>query len=167
MDVKLIPLDQIHPYEKNPRKNDDAVDKVAASIREFGFNVPIIVDGDWTIVAGHTRYRAAGKLGLKEIPVIVVEGLTDEQIRQYRIIDNKTGELSSWDYDKLMMELGAIPEIDMSAFEFGGFGGADDTEEGTADLTTNLDEGYELDLSEYEDEAFDNECPYCGFRWNE
>lgn len=166
MEVKMMRLDWIRPYENNPRKNDEAVDKVRASIEQFGFNVPIVIDPDGVIVAGHTRFKAAKALGLKEVPVIVARDLTDDQIRQYRIVDNKTAELSSWDYEKLMMELDAIPEIDMSAFQFGGFDETDEQEEQT-DMTTNLDDGYELDLSEYEDEAFDNECPYCGFKWNE
>lgn len=162
----MMRLDRIRPYENNPRKNEEAVDKVRASIEQFGFNVPIVIDPDGVIVAGHTRFKAAKALGLTEVPVIVARDLTDDQIRQYRIVDNKTAELSSWDYEKLMMELDAIPEIDMSAFQFGGFDETDEQEEQT-DMTTNLDDGYELDLSEYEDEAFDNECPYCGFKWNE
>ncbi len=160
-------LDEIMPYENNPRNNDEAVDKVAASIEQFGFNVPILVDPDGVIVAGHTRYKAAQKLKIDKVPVIVVDGMDEESLRQFRIVDNKTAELSGWDYDKLILELGGIPEINMDAFEFGDFsgGGIPDTEE--EDLSTNLDDGFELDLSEYDDESFDYECPYCGFKWNE
>lgn len=167
MKIQEFSIENVKPYERNPRKNGDAVEMVGASIEKFGFNVPIIVDEEGVIIAGHTRYLAAKKMGMKTVPVVVAEGLSEDQVRQYRIIDNKTGEISAWDYDKLMMELDAIPEIDMGAFGFGDFSGETDPEEDEADLSTNLDDGFELDLSEYEDEAFDNECPYCGFKWNE
>lgn len=88
----MLKLLDIKPYEKNPRKNDEAVKYVAESIKEFGFKVPIVVDKDMTIVAGHTRYKAAKKLGLNEVPVIVADDLTDEQIKAFRLADNKTGE---------------------------------------------------------------------------
>lgn len=118
MDVKLIPLDQIHPYEKNPRKNDDAVDKVAASIREFGFRQPIVVDADHVIIAGHTRLEASKRLGLTDVPVVVADDLSEEQVRAYRLADNKTAEFSGWDFDLLNGELFEINDIDMAAFGF-------------------------------------------------
>lgn len=111
-------LYEIKPYEKNPRKNDDSVDYVANSIKEFGFKQPIVIDKDGVIVAGHTRYKAAKKLGLKEVPCIVADDLTDEQIKAYRIADNKVGELSEWDFGLLGIELDSIEDIDMSDFGF-------------------------------------------------
>ena len=118
--MKLIykKLDEIHPYENNPRKNDDAVDAVAASIKEFGFKVPIIVDNDGEIIAGHTRYKAAKKLKLKEVPTITADDLTDDQVRAFRLADNKTGELASWDFDALADEMDLLFDIDMTAFGF-------------------------------------------------
>ena len=103
----------LKPYEKNPRKNDDAVAAVAASIREFGFRVPIICDADHVIICGHTRLKAAEMLGLEEIPVIVADDLTPEQVRAFRLADNKTAELATWDEELLAQELAEICAIDM------------------------------------------------------
>ena len=102
-ELEWMPIKGIKPYEKNPRKNDAAVDAVANSIAEFGFQNPIIVDKDMTIIAGHTRWKAAKKLGMKEVPVIIASELTEEQARALRLADNKTGELAEWD-DELLQE---------------------------------------------------------------
>lgn len=107
----------LKPYKNNPRKNDGAVDAVVASIREFGFKVPIVIDKDCEIVAGHTRYKAAKKLGLKSVPCIIADDLTPEQIKAFRLADNKTAELAEWDIDLLNIELDDI-QLDMSAFGF-------------------------------------------------
>ena len=112
MKVELWPIARVKPYEKNPRLNDDAVDAVAASIREFGFRQPIVVDGDGVIICGHTRYKAAQKLGLEKVPVHVAKDLTPEKIKAYRIADNKTSELSDWNYDLLPIELGELQGMD-------------------------------------------------------
>lgn len=112
-------LSDIKPYEKNPRKNDHAVEYVANSIKEFGFKVPIVIDKNGVIVAGHTRYKASKKLGLEKVPCIIADDLTDEQIKAYRLADNKVSEKSEWDFDLLFDELSEIGElIDMSAFDF-------------------------------------------------
>ncbi len=108
MKIELRKLSEIKPYPGNPRVNDDAVAAVAASIREFGFRQPIVVDAEGVIVCGHTRYKAALKLGLEKVPVHVAKDLTPEQIKAYRIADNKTNELSDWDYDLLPIELGEL-----------------------------------------------------------
>src|SRR5262245_58594119 len=108
MQVELRPLANIRPYHQNPRVNDDAVEAVARSIREFGFRQPIVVDGDGVIICGHTRYKAAQKLRLERVPVHVATDLTPEQIKAYRIADNKTAELSEWNYDLLPIELGDL-----------------------------------------------------------
>ena len=109
---------EIVPYENNPRVNDDAVDKVAESIREFGFQQPIVVDKDGVIIAGHTRLKAAKKIGLETVPVIQADDLTDEQAKAYRLADNKTNEFATWDFDALDFELLNIEDIDMSRFGF-------------------------------------------------
>lgn len=108
--IEFRSIDSIRPYEKNPRQNDDAVDAVAASLKEFGFRQPIVVDVDGVIVCGHTRFKAAQKLGLAKVPVHVAKDLTPEQIRAYRIADNKTSDLSDWDYDILPIELSELQE---------------------------------------------------------
>jgi len=119
--IELRSIDEIKPYERNPRLNDKAVDAVAASIREFGFRVAIVVDTDGVIVCGHTRYKAAKKLGLAKVPVHVAKDLTPEQVRAYRIADNKTNELSGWDFEILPIELAELQEggfdLDMLAFD--------------------------------------------------
>lgn len=111
-------IKELIPYEKNPRKNDQSVDKVANSIKEFGFKVPIVVDKNNIIVCGHTRYKAAKKLKLAVVPCVVADDLTDEQIKAYRLADNKVGEDSEWDIDLLGEELDDIFNIDMSEFGF-------------------------------------------------
>lgn len=108
------------PYENNARINDEAVKYVVNSIKEFGFRVPIIIDKENVIVAGHTRYKASMELGLSEVPCIVADDLTEEQIKAFRIADNKTGEKASWDLDKLKLELEDI-NFDMTDFGFGDF----------------------------------------------
>lgn len=110
MTIKNVSLNDIKPYENNPRINESAVDKVANSIKEFGFQNPIIVDKDNVIIAGHTRYKASQKLGLKEVPVIVAENLTEEQAKAYRLADNKTSEFADWDENKLNAELFELME---------------------------------------------------------
>ena len=111
-------ITDIKPYEKNPRKNDEAVKYVAASIKEFGFKVPIVIDKNGIIVAGHTRWKAANNLGLDEVPCIIADDLTDEQIKAYRLADNKVSEKAEWDFDLLGEELDDLFDFDMTAFGF-------------------------------------------------
>lgn len=139
MNIIEMKLTEIIPYEKNPRKNDEAVKYVAESIKQFGFKVPIVIDKNNVIVAGHTRYKASKKLGLKEVPCIVADDLTEEQIKAYRLADNKVAEQAEWDIELLDEELDSILEIDMADF------------------------GFELNLDEEEQEVvedeFDQELP--------
>jgi hypothetical protein len=109
-------LKELMPYEKNPRRNDKAVDAVVESIKQCGYVAPIIVDEDGVILAGHTRYKALKKLGRDEAEVIVRDGLTDEQKRKYRLLDNKTNELAEWDFDLLAEELDGL---NFDGFDFG------------------------------------------------
>ena len=111
-------IDSIIPYEKNPRKNKEAVPYVAKSIQQFGFKVPIIIDQDNVIVAGHTRLKAAKELGYKTVPCIVADDLTPEQVKAFRLADNKVAEKAEWDFDLLGDELDDILNIDMEAFGF-------------------------------------------------
>ena len=113
------PIDELIPYANNPRHNDDAVFAVANSISQFGFKVPVVVDKGNVIVCGHTRYKAAQKLGLKTIPCIIADDLTPEQINAFRLADNKTAELADWDMSKLEEELqGLANDFDMEEFGF-------------------------------------------------
>lgn len=116
--VVEMEIDKLVPYENNPRNNDVAVEKVAASIQNFGFKNPIIIDKNNVIVAGHTRLKAAELLGLETVPVIMADDLTEEQVKAFRLADNKTGELSGWDFSMLEEELDSIRTIDMSEFGF-------------------------------------------------
>lgn len=113
MELVKMKLEDLVPYENNPRKNDQAVDAVIESIKQCGYVAPIIVDEDNVILAGHTRYKALVKLGRKDVEVVVRAGLSDEQKRKYRILDNKTNEFADWDFSKLEEELAGL--------EFGGF----------------------------------------------
>ena len=120
MEIVNKKIKDLKPYENNPRNNEEAVKYVANSIKEFGFKVPLVIDKDGTIIAGHTRYEACKLLGMKEIPCIIADDLTEEQIKAFRIADNKIAEKSGWDTDKLKIELEDI-DFDMTDFGFGDF----------------------------------------------
>ncbi len=112
MQIELRPIDSIRPYENNPRVNDMAVEAVAASLKEFGFRQPIVVDNEGVIVVGHTRWKAAKKLGLKMVPVHVATDLTPTQAKAYRIADNQTAAIAEWDKELLPIELGELKALD-------------------------------------------------------
>lgn len=118
MKVIEVPIDQVKPYENNPRVNDDAVDVTANSIKEFGWQQPIVVDKDNVIIVGHTRLKAAKKLKLKKVPVVIADTLSEQQVKAYRLADNKTGEFAEWDMELLNLELDDIINFDMSDFGF-------------------------------------------------
>lgn len=117
MEIMQVSITDLIPYENNPRNNESAIDKVAESIKEFGFKVPLVIDKNNVIVCGHTRYLAAQRLGITEIPCIIASDLSDEQIKAFRLADNKTAEFAGWDYDLLNEELTDL-SIDMSVFGF-------------------------------------------------
>lgn len=156
MTIHTLPLTEIIPYENNPRKNDKAVDLVAKSIREFGFKVPIVVDANNVIVAGHTRYKAAKRLGIDSVPCVIADDLTEQQVRAFRLVDNKTGEIAQWDVDLLGEELASIDELDMSDLGFGDF----------LDFAENGPEALELDEPTGEDKHQTCHCPKCGFEFS-
>lgn len=131
-------LIDIRPYSKNPRKNDGAVEYVANSIKEFGFKVPIVIDAYGVIVCGHTRYKAAQRLGLDVVPCVVADDLTPEQVKAFRLADNKTAEKAEWDFDLLGGELDALFDFDMSEFGF--------------DMDEQPEEDQEITEDEYEPE---------------
>ncbi len=112
MKVEQIKIEEILPYDQNPRDNSAAVEKVAESIKEFGWQQPIVVDEEKIILAGHTRHLAALSMGVKEVPVLIAKGLTEAQKKAYRIVDNKTSELAEWDKELLKSEFLALQELD-------------------------------------------------------
>ena len=142
-------IDELKPYEHNPRKNDGAIDAVAASIAEFGFKVPIVIDTDGVIVAGHTRLKAAQKLGVEKVPCIIADDLSEDQIKAFRLADNKVSELAGWDFTALAVEMSKI-NLDMSQFGF----------------DSGLDESVFDDLfaeaPAKEKEPKKVQCPHCG-----
>ena len=142
-------IEELKPYENNPRFNDDAVEYVANSIKEFGFKVPIVIDRNNVIVAGHTRYKASIELGLEEVPCIIADDLTDEQIKAFRLADNKVSEQASWNYDLLDLELDDILELDMSDFGF------------LKHEDVNLDDFFEENNEKKEEKKNTITCPYC------
>ena len=129
MDIIEKKISEIRPYEKNPRRNDDAVDAVANSIREFGWQQPIVTDKDGVIIVGHTRYKAAKKLKLKTVPVLTVD-IDEIKAKAYRIMDNKIAEYSTWNYNSLLRELQMVIGYDMADFGFAEISATGDDERG-------------------------------------
>lgn len=144
MEILEMNVDDLIPYENNPRKNDTAVEKVALSISAFGFKVPIVIDSNNVIVTGHTRAKAAKKLGLTTVPCIKADDLTDEQIKAFRLADNKVSEFSEWDDEKLLAELEALGDVDMSLYGFD-FPDDDEDDDDTDDTYTS-----ETNIPQYE-----------------
>lgn len=149
MQIENWNINDVKPYENNPRKNDEAVEYVANSIREFGWQQPLVVDSDGVLIVGHTRLRAAQMLGISDVPVVVADNLTAEQAKAYRIADNKTSEASKWDYDLLNVELEDIDwqDINMESFGFS--------------LSTSFDD-IDKKISEVDEDKC-VQCPRCGY----
>ena len=137
MNIVELNIHDLVPYENNPRNNIEAVEYVANSIEKFGFKVPIVVDTNNVIVAGHTRYMASKKLGLETVPCIVADDLTEEQIKAFRLADNKVSEIATWDDELLAIELSDIVDIDMSDFGFVDL----------SDVVTESDDTYTTDIN--------------------
>lgn len=163
MKLEKLKLSEIIPYENNPRKNDGAVNAVVESIRQCSYITPIIVDENHVIIAGHTRYKALMALGESEAECLICDGLTEEQKKKYRFLDNKTGEKAAWDLMKLEVELEGL---DLEGFDF--FGMAVDIPFGDAGggSEKELAGSTEINAEVFGDEKFKYECPKCGFRFN-
>ena len=154
MKIHEIPVDRLKEYENNARKNEKAVELVAQSIQKYGFKVPIVIDKDDVIICGHARLKAAKALGMETVPAVIADDLTEEQVKAFRLADNKTAELSSWDFEKLEEELNEIDEDWLfSLFEKNRY---EDVE---------VYDG-EISLESFGDEEFAYECPECGFKFN-
>ena len=158
MEIKKIKLADIKPYENNARINDDAVDYVVKSIEQCEYIAPIILDENNVILAGHTRYKALKKLGYDEAECVIKEGLSDDQKRKYRLLDNKTTEFADWDFDILQSELDGLDFDDL------------DIDWGIPDLELNETSDYipeqeDVDIDNYESNRKEVECPSCGFKF--
>jgi ParB/RepB/Spo0J family partition protein len=151
IECKIVKIKDIKPYENNPRKNKKAVGVVTKSIKDYGFKVPLVLDENNVIICGHTRYMAAQKLGLKEVPCIMADDLDEEQVRAFRLADNQVAEFSTWDEDKLAMEIESLG-IDLSEYGFG--------------IAKALQASEEINVDDFDDDKFKYECPCCGFRFN-
>lgn len=143
-------LTDLVEYENNPRFNERAIEAVANSIKEFGFKNPIIIDKDNVIIAGHTRKKAAERLGLETAPCIMADDLTEDQVKAFRLVDNKTAELADWDFQKLQEEIEVI-SMDLAAFGFD-----------NADLYDGDLEDFFQDQEPKEKEPKKVQCPHCG-----
>lgn len=159
MRLETVKTAEIKPYENNPRFNDNAVDAVAESIRQCTYIQPIIVDEDYVVLAGHTRLKALNRLGVLECQVLVCEGLTEEQKRKFRYLDNKTGEAAVWDIAKLEEE---IEDLDLGELDFFTM----TAEDYTVNVPGDIEGSEEIDISDFEEQGFKYECPECGFRFN-
>lgn len=138
MQIEEVKIEEVRPYSRNPRKNDAAVAAVAESIRQFGFKIPIVIDAKNEIVCGHTRWKAAKQLGMESVPCIRADDLTPQQIKAFRLVDNKTSELAEWDIDLLDLELQDITDIDMGSFGFEGDQEAEELEAEDDDFTPEV-----------------------------
>lgn len=156
-ELEWMPIKGIKLYEKNPRKNDCAVDAVANSIEEFGFQNPIIVDKDMTIIAGHTRWKAAKKLGMKEVPVIIASELTENQAKAFRLVDNRSNELADWDWEMLIDEIDNI-ELDLSEMGFTLTDDGDVDFEKLEELAGEKDENYEAFVDKFKPKHTTDDC---------
>ena len=148
-------VEELIPYENNPRNNDAAVPMVAESIKDFGFKIPIVIDSDNVIVAGHTRLKAAKMLKLDSVPCIVADDLTEEQAKAFRLVDNKTAELAEWNFEKLEIELDGLDDVFINDFDFGSFAFDDEPD---------LYGDEEIDLNDQPGRE-ESECPNCSFRF--
>ena len=160
----MISVNDLVPYENNPRHNEDAVQYVKNSIAEFGFRVPIVIDKENVIVCGHTRYKAALELDMDTVPCIVADDLTEQQVNAFRLVDNKTQELAEWDWERIEQELESIAGIDMHLMGFEKF--LDQIDPGELP-EKKLRESNEIDIDSFGDEEFKRVCPCCGFRFND
>ena len=167
MKTETWPLERLIDYARNPRKNDHAVDRVAAAIKEFGFRVPIVAKSDGLVVDGHLRLKAARKLGLVEVPVVLADDLTDAQVKAFRISVNRMAELAEWDSELLALELGELGELgfdlDLTGFSEGEIAALslDDAKPPTKEQESSTKE---IDPDDF---TLGHRCPRCGFEFDD
>lgn len=164
MEIIEKKVEDLIPYENNPRKNDSAVQFVANSIKEFGFKVPVVIDKGNTIVCGHTRLKAAQQLGLETVPCVIADDLSEEQIKAFRLADNKTSEFASWDFEKLELEMqeieAGLANLNMEDFGFGSSG------INSAEIDDLFDEESQRPKKEVTPAVVHCKCPECGTEWD-
>ena len=161
------PIGKLIEYARNPRKNDHAVDRVAAAIREFGFRVPVVAKSDGTVVDGHLRLKAAKKLGLTEVPVVLADDMTDLQIKAFRLSVNKMAELAEWDDELLAVELGELHAADFDMALLGFDAGELSAAMGLDSLPDQSEpesSSKEIDPDDYKMGCM---CPKCGFEFDD
>ena len=167
MKTETWPLERLIDYARNPRKNDHAVDRVAAAIKEFGFRVPIVAKSDGLVVDGHLRLKAARKLGLAEVPVVLADDLTDAQVKAFRISVNRMAELAEWDSELLALELGELGELgfdlELTGFDEGEIAALslDDAKPPTKEQESSTKE---IDPDDF---TLGHRCPRCGFEFDD
>ena len=173
--VEQWPIDRLTPYARNPRRNDEAVPKMASLIKEFGFKVPVVARSDGAVIDGHLRLKAARHLGMETVPVVLADEWTEAQVKAFRIAVNKSAELAEWDPALLALEIEDLKALDFD-LELTGF-----TPEELGDIwldgdgmdvtATPQSEGQEgaaeQDLEDYGEEKFAHECPRCKFKFND
>lgn len=158
LEVVYKKIDELIPYENNPRKNDNAVEYVKNSIKDFGFKVPVVINKDNIVVAGHTRLKAAKELNLDKIPCIIADDLTDEQIKAFRLADNKVSEFAEWDFDLLNSELDELKELDLDMSDFG----FEDNNYNIDDLDNFFEETKNIKNDKNLNKENKITCPNCG-----
>lgn len=163
MNIEMMSAEKLIPYERNPRRNEEAVSKVMGSLKEYGFRQPIVVDENNIIIVGHTRLKAAQRLGIKEVPVHVAEGLTEQQKKAYRIADNRIAEEAVWDDELLRLE---IEELHNEKYDLEGLG-FDPHEIENLLYKNQIEEKIPPDFTEYDEDIETNHtCPRCGYEWS-
>ena len=155
--IENWPIDKLIPYARNPRKNDQAVEQVAAAIKEFGFRVPIVAKSDGLLVDGHLRLKAAQKLGLKEVPVVLADDLSDAQIKAFRISVNRMAELAEWDNELLALEFAELKDLGFDT----SLTGFDELQLSTMFKEPNFEPGTEDEQGKLDEKA-KHQCPNCG-----
>ena len=156
--VEMWPVERLVPYARNPRKNDEQVEKMAASIREFGFRIPVVAKSDGSVIDGHLRLKAAFVLGLSEVPVALADDLTDAQVKAFRIMANKSAEWAAWDDGLLRLELEDLKELDYDLLLTG---------HELLELDNILKDAAVPESFPEFDEGIktSHQCPKCGYEW--
>lgn len=165
--VEAWPIERLIPYVRNPRKNDDCVNRMASAIKEFGFRIPVVAKSDGSVIDGHLRLKAAIQLGLKDIPVVLADELTDAQVKAFRILANQSANWANWDDDLLRLELEDLKELDYN-IELTGLDMSyidkllEDNHVELAGEGTS-----EISVNDFSEEKFKHECPRCKFKFND
>ena len=158
--VEQWPIDKLIPYFRNPRRNDEQVDRMVSAIKEFGFRIPVVAKSDGSVVDGHLRLKAAQKLGMKEVPVALADELTDAQVKAFRLLANKSANWAEWDDDLLKLEFEELKGMDFD-LELTGFEANE-----LGDIWLGKDDLSDTEFKEYDENIeTEHKCPKCGYEW--